>query len=72
MSGHKLLAGKDGIFSGIVKDVLETMLSEELNQHLSSEQKDLGSNFDNPHIQAASATRKASAGDRKLRHFFGR
>ena len=31
----------------MVKDVLETMLSEELNQHLSSEQKDLGSNFDN-------------------------
>ena len=43
----KGLTGKDGIFSGMVKDVLETMLSEELNQHLSSEQKDLGSNFDN-------------------------
>ena len=41
------MTGKDGIFSGMVKDVLETMLSEELNQHLSSKRKDLGSNFDN-------------------------
>ena len=43
----KGLTGKDEIFSGMVKDVLETMLSEELNQHLSSQRKDLGSNFDN-------------------------
>ena len=47
LKSGKGLTGKDGIFSGMVKDVLETMLSEELNQHLSSERKELNSDFNN-------------------------
>ncbi len=39
--------GKDGIFGGMIKDILETALGEELNQHLSWEGKNLGSGFDN-------------------------
>lgn len=33
----KPLTGKNGIFSGMIKDILETALSEELNQHLNQE-----------------------------------
>jgi len=32
----KPLTGKNGIFSGMIKDILETALSEEMNQHLRS------------------------------------
>ena len=30
----KPLTGKDGIFSSMIKEILETALNEELNQHL--------------------------------------
>ena len=30
----KELTGKNGVFGGMVKDILEAALSEELNQHL--------------------------------------
>ena len=33
----KSLTGKDGIFGNMIKDILETALSEELNQHLKQE-----------------------------------
>jgi len=33
----KPLTGKNGIFSGMIKDILETALSEEMNQHLRSQ-----------------------------------
>ncbi len=33
----KPLTGKDGIFSDMIKDILETALGEELNQHLRQE-----------------------------------
>lgn len=43
----KPLTGKNGIFSGMIKDILETALSEELNQHLNQEkQEDSGYDFD--------------------------
>ena len=47
LKSGKGLTGKDGIFSGMVKEVLETMLTEELNQHLVGERKNFGSGFDN-------------------------
>ena len=47
LKSGKGLTGKDGIFSGKVKEVLEVMLAEELNQHLGVEKKNLGSGFDN-------------------------
>lgn len=47
LKSGKGLTGKDGIFSGMVKEVLETMLAEELNQHLTGERKNLGNDFDN-------------------------
>ena len=47
LKSGKGLTGKDGIFSGIVKEALETMLAEELSQHLTEERKNLGSGFDN-------------------------
>lgn len=43
----KPLTGKDGIFSSMVKEILETALNEELNQHLVKEKFDLGNNFNN-------------------------
>ena len=43
----KPLTGKDGIFSDMIKEVLETALDEELNQHISSEKSDLGTEFNN-------------------------
>ena len=43
----KPLTGKDGIFSDMLKDILETALAEELNQHLSSEKSNLGNDFNN-------------------------
>jgi len=33
----KPLTGKNGIFGGMIKDILETALSEEMNQHLRSQ-----------------------------------
>ena len=47
LKSGKGLTGKDGIFSGMVKEVLETMLAEELNQHLGAERKNLGNDFNN-------------------------
>ena len=43
----KPLTGKDGIFSDMIKDILETALSEELNQHLAQEKQNSGNNFSN-------------------------
>ena len=43
----KPLTGKDGIFSSMIKDLLETALSEELNQHLAQEKQNSGNNFSN-------------------------
>ena len=43
----KPLKVKDGIFSGMIKDILETALSEELNQHLAQEKQNSGHNFNN-------------------------
>lgn len=43
----KPLTGKDGIFSHMIKEILETALNEELNQHLAKEKSDLGNNFNN-------------------------
>lgn len=43
----KPLTGKDGIFSDMIKEILETALSEELNQHLVLEKQKLGDDFDN-------------------------
>lgn len=43
----KPLTGKDGIFSDMIKDILETALNEELNQHLAREKQNLGNNFSN-------------------------
>jgi len=36
----KGLSGKDGIFTEMIKDFLETALKEELNNHLRSERRD--------------------------------
>ena len=36
----KPLTGKNGIFSRMIKDILETALSEELNQHLNQEKQE--------------------------------
>ena len=47
LKSGKGLTGKDGIFTGMIKEVLGAMLAEELNQHLSEERKNLGSVFDN-------------------------
>lgn len=41
------LTGKDGIFSDMIKDILETALGEELSQHLDSEKLNLGNDFNN-------------------------
>ncbi len=43
----KELTGKDGIFGGMIKDILETALSEELNQHLIQDKKESGNDFNN-------------------------
>lgn len=43
----KPLTGKDGIFSNMIKEVLETALNEELNQHISEERVELGNDFNN-------------------------
>ena len=43
----KSLTGKNGIFSGMIKDILETALSEELNQHLDQEKDELKDDFSN-------------------------
>lgn len=43
----KPLTGKDGIFSDMIKDILETALNEELNQHLAQEKQNSGNNFNN-------------------------
>lgn len=43
----KPLTGKDGIFSDMVKDILETALNEELNQHLAQEKLNSGNDFNN-------------------------
>jgi putative transposase len=43
----KPLTGKGGIFSGMIKDILEAALNEELNQHLTLEKQKLGNNFNN-------------------------
>lgn len=43
----KPLTGKDGIFSDMIKDILETALSEELNQHLAAEKQNSGNDFNN-------------------------
>lgn len=43
----KSLTGKNGIFSGMIKDILETALSEELNQHLGQEKQELSNDFNN-------------------------
>ena len=47
LKSGKGLTGKGGIFSGMVKEVLETMLAEELNRHLTEERKNLGNDFNN-------------------------
>lgn len=43
----KPLTGKDGIFSNMIKDILETALNEELNQHLAQEKLNAGNDFNN-------------------------
>ncbi len=46
----KPLTGKDGVFTDMIKEILETALSEELNQHLNQERKEsleFGDEFDN-------------------------
>jgi len=43
----KPLTGKDGIFSNMIKDILETALNEELNQHLAQEKQNSGNDFNN-------------------------
>jgi putative transposase len=45
LKSGKGLTGKGGIFSGMVKEVLETMLAEELNRHLIEERRNLGNDF---------------------------
>lgn len=43
----KPLTGKNGIFSDMIKEVLETALNEELSQHLGQEKQELNNGFDN-------------------------
>ncbi len=43
----KPLTGKGGVFTDMIKDILGTALSEELNQHLALEKQKLGDNFNN-------------------------
>ena len=43
----KPLTGKDGIFSDMIKDILETALNEELNQHLAQEKQNSHNDFSN-------------------------
>ena len=46
----KGLSGKDGVFSGMIKDILETALGEELNDHLKREKEqclESGDDFNN-------------------------
>ena len=42
----KELTGKNGVFGGMVKDILEAALSEELNQHLLQEKESFGNDVD--------------------------
>ncbi len=44
---EKPLTGKDGIFSSMIKEILETALNEELNQHLALEKQNSGNDFNN-------------------------
>ncbi len=46
----KPLTGKDGIFTDMIKEILETALGEELNQHLQQEKQYTGNDFDNRKI----------------------
>lgn len=41
------VSGKDGIFGDMMKDILETALSEEMSYHLKQEREELGDDFDN-------------------------
>ena len=43
----KPLTGKDGIFSDMIKEILETALSEELDQHLKQEKREVGNDSNN-------------------------
>jgi len=43
----KPLTGKNGIFSDMIKEIPETALSEELNQHLEQEKKESEQGFNN-------------------------
>lgn len=43
----KELTGKDGIFGGMIKDILEAALAEELTQHLKQERQNFGTSFTN-------------------------
>jgi putative transposase len=43
----KPLTGKNGIFSDMIKEILETALSEELNQHLKREKQEFSNDFNN-------------------------
>jgi putative transposase len=43
----KPLTGKNGIFSDMIKEILETALSEELNQHLKQEKQEFSNDFNN-------------------------
>jgi transposase-like protein len=52
------LTGKGGIFSGIVKEALETMLAEELDQHLTEERKNLGNDFNNRKLAIKNISKK--------------
>jgi transposase-like protein len=43
----KPLTGKNGVFSDMIKDILEAALTEELNQHLKQEKQEFGNDFNN-------------------------
>ena len=62
----KGLTGKDGVFTSMIKDFLETALKEELNSHLSNERNNLKDDFSNRKNGYTSKTIKTGVSDFEL------
>lgn len=62
----KGLTGKDGVFTGMIKDFLETALKEELNSHLNNERNSLKDDFNNRRNGYTSKTIKTGVSDFEL------
>lgn len=62
----KGLTGKDGVFTSMIKDFLETALKEELNSHLNDERSNLKDDFSNRRNGYTSKTIKTGVSDFEL------